>query len=455
MRRAWLTLIILAMLAAMLPQAALALSGQEALFGSGTAGDGSGGGAPAVQPGVNGQYPTLRLGDSDSADSTAYIVFLQNRLIELRYLRTPADGIYGEDTEKAVLAFQRNNNLPETGVADDETQKKIYSDVSGLVVALSDDSMFGGDLNKVQNMLSLWGFYSGLVDGQTGSRTEEAIRTFKRYMTELNPGFGITPTPIPTATPNPDGKFNDMPVVMDLPLAEPEPTTDPLTDASITPAVMDYINGDLPFTIYRRDVKKGDTDIEALRVMNRLHTLGYLYDPDGVFGDLSDLALKYFQRKNGLPENGVADHATQMLLFSILAEEAEEYVFPYKLIVDVSDQKVYVMEWTGSTYEGPIDSFICATGTKENPTPLGTYQASGKTGNEWYYFKEFGCYAKWAYHIVGGVLFHSNTVNEPKGNPGDGGLGHRASHGCIRLKLADAKWIYFNCPEGTTVVIQE
>ena len=455
MRRAWFKLILIALLAAMLPQAALAISAQEALFGSGTDDGSSSEGGSGVQPASSGQYPTLKLGDRDGEDSTAYIVFLQNRLIELRYLRGAADGVYGEDTQTAVLAFQRNNNLPETGIADDETQKKLYSDISGLVVNLSDDSMFGGELNQLQTVLGLWGFYPGVVDGQTGKKTEEAIRTFKSYMTAQNPEFGITPTPVPTATPNPEGKFNDMPTVMDLPLAEPEPTSDPLTDASITPAVMDYINGTKPFTLYQKTVSKGDSGAEALRVQNRLRQLGYLYDPDGVFGDLSDLAVKYFQRKNGLPETGIADQATQTVLFSVLAKEAEEYVFPYKLIVDISDQKVYVTEWTGSAYEGPIHSFTCATGTKENPTPLGTYQAGGKTGNEWYYFKEFGCYAKWAYHIVGGVLFHSNTMNQPKGTPSDGGLGHRASHGCIRMKVKEVKWIYDNCPEGTTVVIQE
>ena len=62
---------------------------------------------------------------------------------------------------------------------------------------------------------------------------------------------------------------------------------------------------------------------------------------------------------------------------------------------------------------------------------------------------------KWAHHIVGGVLFHSNTVNKIGDRPGDGGLGHRASHGCIRMKVKEVKWIYDNCPEGTTVVIQE
>lgn len=32
-------------------------------------------------------------------------------------------------------------------------------------------------------------------------------------------------------------------------------------------------------------------------------------------------------------------------------------------------------------------------------------------------------------------------------------LGTKASHGCIRLTIPDAKWIYENIPEKTKVVI--
>ena len=31
------------------------------------------------------------------------------------------DGIFGEETERAVLAFQKQNNLPENGIVDYET----------------------------------------------------------------------------------------------------------------------------------------------------------------------------------------------------------------------------------------------------------------------------------------------------------------------------------------------
>lgn len=448
MRRV-LSVMTMAALLLTLPWTGLAISGQEALFGEGGAPQTASGGAAVG----DGSYATLRPGDRDADDSAANIVFMQNRLIELGYLRDSADGYYGDSTQSAVLAFQRNNNLPETGVADAETQRKLFSDISTLVLSSADDATFGGDITRLQTMLGLWGFYGGKIDGVTGAGTSKAVRQFKEYMILVDPSFGTTPTPQPTATPNPEGRFADMPVVMDRPLVNQEELD--RTNDAVTPAVMDYMTGMKPFMVYRQDVKQGDKNEDARRVQTRLHQLKYVYSTDGNFGALSKLGLKYFQRKNNLPETGVADRATQELLFSDKAVEGEEYVFPYKLVVDVSEQKVYVGEWTGSAYKGPLHTFPCASGKSETPTPIGTYQAGGKTGNEWYYFKDFNCYARWAYHIVGGVLFHSNTVSKIGDKPSNGGLGHRASHGCIRLKVEDAKWIYDNCPEGTTVVVQE
>ena len=467
MRRALSLIAMAALLALALAPAALAITGQEALFGGGSTDESADAPTPtpasadipasgesAVDAPISGgQYPTLSLGDKDGADSTAYIVFLQNRLIELGFLRDAADGVYGANTKTAVTAFQEANGLPGNGIADAATQIKLYSDVSTLVVAADVEHDLTGELTRVQNMLGQWGFYGGEVDGISGSGTDAAIQSFKAYMKKYYPGFGVTPSPEPTPTPNPEGQFNDMPVVMDQPLATP--STDYQWDGSITDAVMEYVDGQRDFVVFRQTVQEGDRSEEALRVQTRLHQLKYCYAADGVFGELSARALKYFQRKNGLEETGVADAETQQVLFSARALPGEEYVFPFKLVVDVSDQKVYVYQWTGEKYEGPIYKFVCASGKKDTPTPLGTYQAGGKACDEWYYFKEFHCYAKWAYHIVGGIFFHSNTMTEPKGKPSNGGLGHRASHGCVRMKVEEVKWIFDNCPEGTTVVIQE
>jgi len=208
MRHILYPILTIVMLLAALPQAGFAISGQEALFG----GDAPAGNTSAADTGSGSvSYATLRPGDRDGDDSTAYIVFMQNRLIELGYLSDSADGYYGESTEKAVLAFQRNNNLPESGVADSETQRKLYSDISTLVLPSSDDAAFGGDLTRIQTILGLWGFYGGKIDGLTGSGTSNAIRDFKHYMLLQDPTFGTTPTPSPPPRRTPRESFQTCP----------------------------------------------------------------------------------------------------------------------------------------------------------------------------------------------------------------------------------------------------
>ena len=34
----------------------------------------------------------------------------------------------------------------------------------------------------------------------------------------------------------------------------------------------------------------------------------------------------------------------------------------------------------------------------------------------------------------------------------DGQIGNHASQGCVRMPIEKAKWVYENCPIGTTVV---
>lgn len=401
-------------------------------------------------------YPTLRLGDRDGEDGVAYVVFLQNRLIELGYLEDDADGTYGANTETAVKEFQKSNNLQITGIADPSTQEVMYSDINNLVRASADTTLYGSDCMRVQNALSLWGFMSTRVDGKMGDNTRAAIKKFKEYMAVVDPTYGVTPTPAPTATPKAQySEYGDMPIVEDI-LLEPVSPVLYTADGEIDDPLLQYVDGVKDFRIFRQEVRNGDNGPEVLRVQTRLKSLKYLYSADGSFGNLTENALLYFQFKNGLNQTGIADQATQQRLFSTSATEAEEYVFPYKIIVDISDQRVYVGKWNGTTYKDLVKKMKCSTGKDRTPTPTGTYQSQGRAGGEWYYFKDFSCYAKWATRIVGGILFHSITYNRYKRPSGSvSGLGRKASHGCIRLSIDDAKWIYDNCPTGTTVVIQE
>lgn len=111
---------------------------------------------------------------------------------------------------------------------------------------------------------------------------------------------------------------------------------------------------------------------------------------------------------------------------------------------------VYTKDSNGK-YTKPVKAMVCSTGTY-TPTS-GTYRTLGK-GNWWPLMGNvYGQYSTW---ICGDILFHS----VPYLKSGDKSsleywaydqLGQRVSMGCVRLTVADAKWIYNNCPVGTQV----
>lgn len=75
------------------------------------------------EPGSEGNsYSTLQQGDQ-SED----VLKMQTRLEALGFLDVEYDGHYGEYTAQCVRDFQRVNGLPETGMADGETLKLLYS----------------------------------------------------------------------------------------------------------------------------------------------------------------------------------------------------------------------------------------------------------------------------------------------------------------------------------------
>ena len=67
-------------------------------------------------------------------------------------------------------------------------------------------------------------------------------------------------------------------------------------------------------------------------------------------------------------------------------------------------------------------------------------------------------WGQWVTQIKGDYLFHSVYYNSKNNNnnlsvKAYNKLGTACSHGCVRLKAGDAKWIYDNVSSGTTVRI--
>jgi len=118
--------------------------------------------------------------------------------------------------------------------------------------------------------------------------------------------------------------------------------------------------------------------------------------------------------------------------------------------VSVAKQRVYLMNGKKSLY-----TMVCSTGIKTAPTPKGTFHIQNRGQHFYNATVKEGAYYWTSFKGSGAYLFHSVPVNA-KGKyivSEAHKLGQRASHGCVRLSVADAHWIYSHVPYGMTVKI--
>lgn len=104
-------------------------------------------------------------------------------------------------------------------------------------------------------------------------------------------------------------------------------------------------------------------------------------------------------------------------------------------------------------YSKPVKAMRCSV-SPSGETPLGIFNIS----NKWEWLALFdNCYGQYVSQIEGDTLFHSVPYLETSKDTLEtwefNKLGTAASMGCIRLCVADTKWIYDNCEPGTYVDI--
>jgi len=370
------------------------------------------------------------------------VTAVQQRLKDLGYLTGSVDGSYWTQTKRAMMAFQQTNFIPVTEkYIDADAQAFLFSDAAQppleIVVKLGDSNE---NVYLMQQCLFDWGFTNRQPDGTYGSATAAAVAEFQstiwsRMWKERNPEIG----------------FDQSGFVVD--------------GNSVDSVIFQYFI-DRSYTIYYTDLQLGDKGPDVGRVQNILYKYNYLWrEPDNSYDYFTQAAVIAFQKAHGLPATGVADETTQKRMMESDIVLCEKVALPYRLVVDVDQQKVFAYAWDGEGYTSLVREMVCSTGTVETPTPVGVY--SEKTGplNVWHKFRAYHCWAQYSYVIQGGILFHSvlyyNRVDEVTGEETHGyldrasleNLGTRQSHGCVRLQVEDARWIFNNCPRNTEVEV--
>ena len=385
------------------------------------------------------------------------VLALQTRLKDLKYYTGNLSGKFREATRKAVESFQADFDLDQTGIADLRTLSILFSQTHRPLRFGSS----GEDVKQLQTQLTELGYYKGKISGNYLEATQKAVEQLqKKNNLEVN---GVA-----------DPDLQDM-IQGNRIIGKndtPEDTSAPASNLS------NYLVDDNTNTVsvsdepvaFTKKLKSGSKGKLVKTMQKRLAELGYYDGPiSGSFQKYTTRAVKKLQTQNGLESTGVVDETTWNLIFNdirVVMPDAtpkptpEPTPVPFHIVVDVANQvtSVYGRDEQGE-YTVVVRQMLCSTGKKATPSSVGDWTLNGRHAT-WCVFPKWGnSYARYWTRINSDIAFHSpiytavsNSAMQIKSYKA---LGKRASHGCIRLAVWDAKWIYDNIGKGTVVSIVE
>ncbi|MGI6648606.1 MAG: L,D-transpeptidase family protein [Bacillota bacterium] len=231
---------------------------------------------------------------------------VQQRLTELGIFRGAVDGIYGPDTETAVREFQRQNGLAIDGIVGPNAYQALFPGYPGGKGQLSIT------IDVTSRILEL-------------KRNGQTVKTYPVAV-----GKPETPTPIGDwtivqKTLNPGGPFGARWMRLSVPWGgygihgtdNPSSIGQAASHGCIRLHNQDVIElydmvplGTLVkiigSVITGRILRVGSQGGDVREVQQRLKILGYYQgDIDGVFGPITEQAVRAFQRDQGLEPDGV------------------------------------------------------------------------------------------------------------------------------------------------------
>jgi peptidoglycan hydrolase-like protein with peptidoglycan-binding domain len=343
---------------------------------------------------------------------------LQEGLYFLGFDPGPIDGLFGDQTGRALREFQATAGIDETGHLDEPTALAL-ADAAPEVRMLAVEAM--------QIELTELGHYSGLIDGDFGPETQGALRGFQ----EAN---GLEQT----------GSIN--------------PETFDLLNTRYAQVAEDHITASgyeqrPPETVPGGEIATGEDllrpgdqgpEVEALQA--RLAELGYRPGAvDGRFGGATASAVLAFEKREGLARGGIAGPEVLARLQDPQGAGPESTDGP-RIEIDLDRQILFIVDESG------------------NVTTINTSTGSGKT------YQQPGGAEAVAYTPTGeftverrvdgireaalGSLYRPLYFKEGWAVHGSARVpAYPASHGCARTANIDQDFIFEAIPDGAPVMV--
>lgn len=264
--------------------------------------------------------------------SHSSVADIQQRLMDLGFMDYSEPTMYyGSITAKAVEQFQRQHDLKQDGIIGPETRTLLFSDEAKYYLAKV--GMDGDDIKRIQRRLYEMGYLakSEYVTGHFGDVTEDAVKqmqqnnglaadgkvghdTMEMLYSETAKAniisYGDKSDVVLACqerlkelgylTTKPDGQYGNDTVAA---VKQFQSRNDLVVDGFLGPTTMVVLNGSGAVANGMMIGESGDT---VKRVQELLARYGYMSSSNctGYFGEVTEAAVKEFQKKNGLLVDG-------------------------------------------------------------------------------------------------------------------------------------------------------
>ena len=255
---------------------------------------------------------------------------LQQALIDLGFLKGTADGVYGNKTETAVRAFQKNSGLSVDGLAGTKTYElavskagakgevnSVQASQGGAVISqtYSATTLYNGcrgeEVRQLQQALVDLGFLKGTADGVFGNKTESAVRAFQK-----NSGLSVDGL---AGTQTRELAMSKAEAIKDSAASVPAPQNTPFSAQPSSPtigtAAYHIPSAGTLFGNNYDTICIGETGDRVKILQQALIDTGFLKGKaDSIFGENTQKAVIAFQTRWNLTPDGLAGKKTLQTL---------------------------------------------------------------------------------------------------------------------------------------------
>lgn len=168
-----------------------------------------------------------------------------------------------------------------------------------------------------------------------------------------------------------------------------------------------------------------------------------------VFNDKKGYIFSYFLTDDGNPPEpyDFTYFTTDMTRF--VNDNAIQSPTVNLITTDLENKYTYIFEKTDNKQWKLLYKWECTVGKPSTPTIKGTFYVEGRKP----YFGTDTYRVKYATRIKGSYYYHSVLFNAQGTEIINDILGQALSHGCIRLAVPNAQWIYDNVLDSSAIVI--